>query len=159
MKIYFLRHGEADWPHWDQPDDERPLTEQGRAEMERVGKFLRALRPEISLVLTSPLPRARQTAEIAVEHLRAKLREEPALGHGFNLAKLRSILEREKAGDLMLVGHEPGLSEVIHGLTGGQVKMAKGGLAAVALKDAGEGCLLWLAPPKITALQASAIPR
>ena len=40
MRLYFLRHGEADWPNWDRPDDERPLTERGKKEMRKVAKFL-----------------------------------------------------------------------------------------------------------------------
>ena len=44
MKLCFLRHGEADWPNWDKPDNERPLTERGRKEMKRVAKFLDRLK-------------------------------------------------------------------------------------------------------------------
>ena len=43
MKLCFLRHGEADWPNWTKPDNERPLTERGRKEMKRVAKFLERL--------------------------------------------------------------------------------------------------------------------
>ena len=41
MELYFLRHGEADWPNWNKPDDERPLTKRGKKEMHEVGKFLK----------------------------------------------------------------------------------------------------------------------
>ena len=44
MKLCFLRHGEADWPNWDKPDDERPLTGRGRKEMKRVAKFIERLK-------------------------------------------------------------------------------------------------------------------
>ena len=44
MKLCFLRHGEADWPNWTKPDNERPLTERGRKEMKRVAKFLDRLK-------------------------------------------------------------------------------------------------------------------
>ena len=40
MKLYLLRHGKADWPNWDQPDDERPLTEEGKKEVAAVAKLL-----------------------------------------------------------------------------------------------------------------------
>ena len=61
MKLYLLRHGKADWPNWDKPDDDRPLTKEGKKEVAVVGKFLR--RFEIDpVILTSPLPRASQTA-------------------------------------------------------------------------------------------------
>ena len=64
MKLCFLRHGEADWPNWTKPDNERPLTERGRKEMKRVAKFLDRLKLSADAILTSPLPRASQTAEI-----------------------------------------------------------------------------------------------
>ena len=69
MRLYFLRHGAADWPDWTQPDDERPLTEAGRRELDQVGEFLARLEAAPNLILTSPLPRAAQTAAIAAQHL------------------------------------------------------------------------------------------
>ena len=150
MKLYFLRHGKADWPNWDKPDDERPLNKQGRREMARIAKFLRSVEIEPSLILSSPLPRARQTAEYAAEALQVELKEEPALGKGFSAAKLRPLLKRAKGGDLMIVGHEPDFSTVIHALTGGDVKLGKGGLARVDLElPETTGRLVWLIPPKV----------
>jgi phosphohistidine phosphatase len=62
MKLYFLRHGEADWPSWKKPDDERPLTKRGKREMREVAKFLDRLKVRPDLIVTSPLPRAAETA-------------------------------------------------------------------------------------------------
>ena len=150
MKLYLLRHGIADWPDWDRSDDERPLTEKGKKEMRRMAKFLRDLKVRPARILSSPLPRAWQTAEIAAEHLELELREEGDLGHGFNVAKLRKIISRQSGVDLMLVGHEPDFSAVIRALTGGEVKLAKGGLARVDLADGAErGRLVWLLTPKM----------
>ena len=150
MKLYFLRHGKADWPEWDKPDDERPLTKQGRREMERIAKFLRAADVAPAVILSSPLPRAWQTAEYAAEALDVELKEETSLGKGFGLPKLRPLLKRAKGGDLMIVGHEPDLSTVIHALTGGDVKLGKGGLARVDVElPATKGRLVWLIPPKV----------
>jgi phosphohistidine phosphatase len=150
VTVYFLRHGEADWPDWDRPDDERPLTKKGKKEMRRVAGFLRKLEISPSLILSSPLPRAWQTAEIAAECLDAPLREERALGGGFNATKLRAIVRRDGAAELMIVGHEPDFSAVIHSLTGGDVKLAKAGIARVDLDDDGTaGRLIWLLPPKV----------
>jgi phosphohistidine phosphatase len=75
MELYFLRHGEADWPDWKKSDDERPLTKRGKKEMHEVAAFLVRLKVRPDLILTSPLPRAAQTAEIAAEHLYVKCRE------------------------------------------------------------------------------------
>ena len=62
MKLYFLRHGQADWPNWEGPDDDRPLTEAGREEVQAVAQLLVRLKAAPDLILTSPLPRAAQTA-------------------------------------------------------------------------------------------------
>jgi phosphohistidine phosphatase len=150
MRLYFLRHGKADWPGWNKPDDERPLNKEGRKEMQRIAKFLRELRVEPALILSSPLPRAWQTAEYAADALQVELQQEPALGKGFSAAKLRPLLKRAKGGDLMIVGHEPDFTTVIRALTGGDVKLGKGGIARVDLEPAAvDGRLIWLIPPKI----------
>src|ERR1043166_5663591 len=118
MELYFLRHGEADWPDWNKPDDERPLTKRGKKEMREVAKFLARLKVRPDLTVTSPLPRASQTAEIAADYLKAKLREDELLAPGFGMSELRTILKRHHAKVLMLVGHEPDFTTVISGLTG-----------------------------------------
>ena len=151
MKLCFLRHGEADWPDWDKPDDERPLTERGRKEMKRVVKFLQRLKFSADAILTSPLPRASQTAEIVAERLGIELKTETALAHGFSVERLRRLLAKAGADCIMVVGHEPEFSEVIKELTGGEVKLSKAG---VALLEVNRGCtsgkLLWLFPPKFS---------
>jgi len=150
MKLCFLRHGEADWPNWDKPDNERPLTERGRKEMKRVAKFLDRLKFSADAILTSPLPRASQTAEIVAKRLGIELKTEPALAHGFSVERLRRLVAKAEADCVMVVGHEPAFSEVIKELTGGEVKLSKAG---VALLEVNRGCtsgnLLWLFPPKI----------
>src|SRR5438874_1688523 len=72
MQLYFLRHGEADWPGWTKPDDERPLTDFGKKEVRQVAKFLSRLKVKLDSIVTSPLPRALQTAEIAAEQLKQR---------------------------------------------------------------------------------------
>src|SRR3954451_13952801 len=76
MLLYFLRHGEADWPDWKKADDERTLTEKGKKEMHEVGAYLANLSVKPDVVLTSPLPRPWQTAEIAAHYIDAKCVEE-----------------------------------------------------------------------------------
>jgi phosphohistidine phosphatase len=151
MKLCFLRHGEADWPNWDKPDDERPLTERGRKEMKRVAKFLERLKFTADAILTSPLPRASQTAEIVAKRLGIELKTEPALAHGFSVERLRGLVAKADADCVMVVGHEPNFSEVIKELTGGEIKLSKAG---VALLEVNRGCtsgkLLWLFPPKFS---------
>jgi phosphohistidine phosphatase len=149
MELYFLRHGAADWPDWNKPDDERPLTKRGKKEMREVAKFLARLRVRPTLIVTSPLPRASQTAEIAADYLKAKLRKDELLAPGFGMNELRTVLKRHRAKVLMLVGHEPDFTTVISGLTGGSLKLSKAGVALVdADPESEEGKLRWLFPPK-----------
>lgn len=148
MRLYFLRHGAADWPDWNKPDDERPLTKPGRKEVQQVGEFLARLKADPDLILTSPLPRAAQTADIAAEHLRVRVREEKLLAPGFGATDLKRLLRKYPQQSLMLVGHEPDFSTVIASVTGGKVKLSKAGVALVDL-DSGKGQLRWLLPPKI----------
>jgi len=150
MQLYFLRHGEADWPDWKKSDDERPLTDFGKKEMRDVGKFLARLKVRPDLIVTSPLPRASQTAEIAAEYLKVKLGEDELLAPGFGMSELQTILKRHPAKAMMLVGHEPDFTSVISGLTGASLKLSKAGVALVDTDpDSEQGRLLWLFPPKI----------
>jgi phosphohistidine phosphatase len=149
MELYFLRHGEADWPNWTKPDDDRPLTDFGKKEVRQVAKFLDRLKLRPDLVVTSPLPRALQTAKIAAEHLKAKLREDESLAPGFGMSELRTVLKRHRSKVLMLVGHEPDFTSVIAGLTGASLKLSKAGVALLDIDpEAEEGKLLLLFPPK-----------
>src|SRR5215831_5983689 len=149
MKLYLLRHGKADWPNWDKPDDERPLTKEGKKEAEAMGRFLAKL--EIKpVILTSPLPRASQTVEITAKCLDAVVHTETALRPGFGTEQLRKLARNFEDKSLMIVGHEPDFSHTIHQLTGGHAKMSKGGVALIELEtDSMEGELRWLLPPKL----------
>ena len=150
MQLYFLRHGEANWPDWKKSDDRRPLTDFGKKEVRDVAKFLARLKVRPDLIVTSPLPRAAQTAEIAADYLKAKLRKDELVAPGFGMSELRTILKRHRSKALMLVGHEPDFSNVISGMTGASLKLSKAGVALLDVDpDPEEGRLLWLFPPKI----------
>jgi phosphohistidine phosphatase len=149
VQLCFLRHGEADWPDWTRPDDERPLTDFGKKEMRQVAKFLGRLKVRPDLIVTSPLPRASQTAKIAAAYLKTKLREDELLTPGFGMGELRTVLKRHRSKVLMLVGHEPDFTSVISELTGGSLKLSKAGVALLDVDPASEeGKLFWLFPPK-----------
>lgn len=148
MKLYLLRHGKADWPNWDKPDDARPLTQEGKDQVAAVAELLARL--DISpAIVTSPLPRASQTADIAGEYLRQKVRVEPLLRPGFDAGKLKKLLKDFSGNSIMLVGHEPDFTRTIFQLTGGQTKLSKSGVALIDLDTASmKGELRWLLPPK-----------
>ena len=102
------------------------------------------------LIVSSPLPRASQTAEIASEYLKSKLRTDDLLAKGFGIEELWTILKRHRAKRLMLVGHEPDFTAVISELTGASLKLSKAGVALVDVDlAAADGRLRWLFPPKL----------
>lgn len=116
--------------------------------MAAVAKLLARL--EISpVILTSPLPRASQTAEIAGKYLKAKIHAEPLLRPGFDATQLRKILKNFSGKSLMVVGHEPDFTRTIFQLTGGNTKLSKAGVALIELETGPmKGVLRWLVPPK-----------
>jgi phosphohistidine phosphatase len=123
--IWLLRHGDA---ADGSPDAERPLTEKGERQARNAGKALKRLGVTIDVCLTSPKVRARETARIACEELGVEWSEELALQGGpFDPNEISAGIE-----ELLLVGHDPDFSMAVHTLTGAQVRMKKGGLAATA---------------------------
>ena len=159
MKLYFLRHGLAgESGEWKGSDFARPLTEEGIAKMKRTAETIARMELDLRLILTSPLVRAYQTAEIVAKQCKMldKLVKDERLGSGFGIKYLAEILaEQSKTDSLMLVGHEPGMSETVSSLIGGgRIVFKKGALAYVELSDAKslKGELVWLIPPKVSAL-------
>jgi phosphohistidine phosphatase len=154
MKLYFLRHGRADRSAWMGLDYERPLTEDGKERMRYEADFLAQLDIGPDHILTSPLVRAYQTAEIVAERLNMLdlLTVDARLEPGFGPSDLAEILEEYPLADeILFSGHEPDFSLTISYLIGGgNVVCKKGSLARVALVDAGPlaGELVWLIPPK-----------
>ncbi len=158
MKCYFLRHGIAVDPEsWHGSDDDRPLTADGEKRMEREARGISDLDLNVDTIVTSPLLRARQTAEIVADRLRIGkgLLDDPRVAHGFDPDSVTAILrERDHAASVMFVGHEPTMSATIGRLVGGaSIDLKKGALAGVDLDDrsAASGTLICLIPPKILA--------
>ncbi len=171
MNLYLLRHGIAvsnDDPE-NMPDNDRPLSAKGIKRMRKAAKGMRRLGIPFDSVLTSPLVRARQTAEVVAQ----------ALGLGDHLEDLSTLIPGNSLSDLwssltpyqdrehlLLVGHEPLLSTVLsYLLTHDErrsiaVDFKKGGLCRVeitALPPNKAATLHWLLTPKqLRALAASA---
>jgi phosphohistidine phosphatase len=156
MMLYFLRHGPAgDRETWQGSDRDRPLTAEGKKRIAREAKAIADLDLGIHLVVTSPLVRARQTAQIVVDELdlRDALVEDERVGLGFSAEQLGDILrDHPKVSALMLVGHDPSMSQTIGTLIGGgDIDFKKGSLACVELHSGTQLCgrLVWLAAPKL----------
>ncbi len=157
MIIYFLRHGLAGDPEqWQGDDSERPLTKKGKKHMKESANTFNWLSVAPDIIITSPLVRALQTAEITAKELGYKKEDlvvDERLSPGFNPEKLAEIIqEHPDAQSLMVVGHEPDFSSTISALIGGgEVMIKKGGLARVDLEQNNppKGTLTWVLPPKV----------
>lgn len=152
-RIYFLRHGKADRTAWDGADDRRPLTDEGREALERSAAGLQRLDLGVDLVLSSPLVRAVQTADIVADILGCAggVVVDRRLGPSFGPGDLAALLAEHHEGRLLLVGHEPSFSAVVGMVTGGsRLTFRKGGLARVDLvrERPPRGSLEWLLPPR-----------
>jgi phosphohistidine phosphatase len=145
--LWLLRHAEAVDGG---PDDGRPLTERGVAQAEAAGRALARLGTDIDVCMTSPKLRALQTAQRACEPLGVEVTVEPALsGEPFDVHDLTVGL-----GDVLLVGHDPCFSILLHDLTGTQARMRKGGLAAVSKGE----LMSLLRPSELAAIAAVDVP-
>ena len=147
MELYFFRHGDSEEPSATVSDAERQLTEVGRRETSAVATALRraGLRPEI--IVTSPLRRARQTAEIIQNLFGISAQPDERLAPGCSLAQVRELARHHPYARILLVGHEPDFSRIVGQLIGtASVGMAKSGLARVHCDriEPGAGTLIWL---------------
>jgi phosphohistidine phosphatase len=144
--IWLLRHGDA---ADGSPDGERPLTPDVEKQARAAGAALRALGVKLDACVSSPKVRAVDTARIACEQLDGvEVTVEPKLSGGPFDAEALAAGQGE---EVLLVGHDPDFSMAVHRLTGAQVRMKKGGLAAV---NKGELVVL-LRPLELELLAAS----
>ena len=166
MRLYLMRHGPAgDSATWTGDDRLRPLTEKGKRKVESAAEGFRLLHPVVDMLVSCPLVRARQTADIVGAALGLPVEEQAALSPGFGLAHLAGLLTiYTEASGLMLFGHEPDFSTLIGRLIasrgGARVMMKKGACCALDLPDetptpdrnagqlAGSATLLWLMTAK-----------
>ena len=138
-------------------DSERPLTPEGRAEMQKIAKSLKTVGLQIDRIYTSPLRRARETAEIAARILEIPVLEEwdELKPDGSKAAVYRKLARLEQNSRLVLVGHEPYLSSMMGEIIGTKdvrLSLKKGGLGKVRITSFTprvSGELRWLLTPKI----------
>lgn len=165
MKLYILRHGDAgESVDSKTKDAERTLTPKGIQRTRQLGEVLREMEITFDAVLSSPLVRARETAEIVARELKftGKVELTEALtpfGSMPNLIRQLTML-RPVPKNVLLVGHEPYLSGFISLLcTGGPglgIEMKKGGLCRLEVEAPVCGkcaTLEWLLPPRVVGAQ------
>ncbi|HEV2329678.1 MAG TPA: phosphohistidine phosphatase SixA [Verrucomicrobiae bacterium] len=162
MNIFILRHGIAvdrgteGFTH----DSERPLTGKGRRQLRKSAGAMKRMKLRFDLILSSPYERARKTANIVAEELNLKkrLKLTDTLKYENDPESMIAEIRRLKPApkNLLLVGHEPYLSQLVSRLVSGNGDLAmdfkKGGLCKLEMEklDAGmRGHLVWLLTPKL----------
>jgi phosphohistidine phosphatase len=157
VKLYFVRHATAAGKvTWHEDDDLRPLTRAGRKRFQTAAEALVSagvLRPQ--LIITSPLVRAVQTAELLTAALPDKVAtiEDARLGHDFSISALHDLLaEHRGKRSIAIVGHNPSFADVLSQVVDqANLDVRKGAIALVDIPrpSVPSGCLLWLAPPSL----------
>ena len=161
MELYLIRHGIAEDKGLGIKDEERSLTKEGKQKTEKVAQQLVKLGLNFDLILTSPLVRARQTADILIAgKLSSQLEESSHLAHDGQISSwLKEWLEPRNYSpntQLALVGHEPDLTNWAEILLWGEVKgslvLKKAGMIGIKLPETGSPLgrsqMFWLTPPK-----------
>lgn len=145
-EIYLIRHGIAADRKLHSNDEERPLTDKGQRKTKKVAKRLHKLGKEFDLILTSPLVRSRQTADILqAVGLSSQIEESPALAPDGNIYSWLGWFEKwrhHSSGKcLALVGHQPDLSNWAEILVWGDAKekliLKKAGVIGLTLPATG----------------------
>lgn len=150
MKLYFMRHGEASDEA--KSDELRPLTEKGAQRIHLAGKALKKINVSLDFIYASPRLRAQQTAQIMAEYLKRDVETRDELNFNFSVDFLRSVVTgKEDEAHILLVGHNPSLSEVIQAVSGANVNLKTGSIARIDLyPPALRGALLkWLLSPRL----------
>ncbi len=161
-QLYILRHGIA-VPHGTPgvEEDQRPLTPKGVKRIKEVGRALAMLGLELDLIVTSPLPRARRTAQIVAQELNLvdRLETSAVLSADSDCQAIRDWLAGLGAERVMIVGHNPSLGELVGLLLLGEpgklpFDLKKGAVAALSATPR-TGSLYqldWTAPPAMLRL-------
>ena len=161
VELYLIRHGIAVDRDSNTNDEERTLTDQGRQKTQKVAERLHQLGLRFDLILTSPLVRARQTAEILYSFgLSSQLEDSISLAPDGDINTWLGWLERQQAAFsisvLALVGHQPNLGQLAEILVWSEARavliLKKAGIIGLKLPTTGtpigRSQLLWLTPPK-----------
>jgi phosphohistidine phosphatase len=158
VELYLIRHGLAAERGDAFPDDtKRPLTSRGIARLRKEARALVKLGVSFDQIVTSPLVRARQTADVFAQalnpHPPLAISEALAPG-GTPVAVIEDLGRFERRSRVALVGHEPNMGELAARLLGTRraVEFKKGAICRIdvaALPPTRPGQLRWFATPKL----------
>ena len=158
LELYLIRHGVAAERGEDFPDDsKRPLTSAGISRLRKEAKALDGLGVAFDHIITSPLVRTKQTADIFAEALKSKpsVSQSDALAPaGTSTAVVQELAKHMRKGRIALVGHEPNIGELAARLIGARMpfEFKKGAICRIDFEvfpPKGMGQLRWFVTPRM----------
>lgn len=130
--LLLMRHAKSSWKQQDLTDHERPLKKRGRRQAALMGDFLRSQQFSINRVISSTAVRALQTAEIVAPAVGVTQVETDPRLYEAGLDRWRQILaESSPADSVLLVGHNPGMEELLQSISGEVVRFTPGSVAVL----------------------------
>ena len=155
MNLYLIRHGEAEPTSEDKPHEERELTKEGIQVVKASAELWKYFISNFEIILSSPLKRAMQTANIIrdVLNVKPKVMEDISLLNGGMTEDLLTLADSLGMEDIAMIGHQPDLGIHISRMTGTaeiNIKIPSAAIAKIFFKDKlmiGKGILELLIPP------------
>jgi phosphohistidine phosphatase len=158
LELYLIRHGIAAERGDEYPDDsKRPLTSRGIARLKKEARALEDLGAGFDVIITSPLVRARQTADVLAESFKSRppvAMSDALAPAGTPAAVIQEIAKHARKARIALVGHEPNVGELAARLIGARspLEFKKGAICRIdfeVLPPKGLGQLRWFMTPRM----------
>jgi phosphohistidine phosphatase len=158
LELYLVRHGVAAERGEEYPDDsKRPLTSRGITRLKKEAKALETLDVGFDVIISSPLVRARQTADVLAETLKSKppvIQSDSLAPAGTPTAVMQDLAKHARKARIALVGHEPNMGELAARLPGARTPLdfKKGAVCRIdfeVLPPKGLGQLRWFVTPRM----------
>lgn len=136
--LFLLRHAKSSWSNNSLADFDRPLNDRGLAAAKYMGHFLKDQSPPPQLVISSPALRTRQTTKIVLSE--SAFDTQPKFDERIYEASVKDLLSiiadvSDEIKVLLLVGHNPGMEDVLKQLTGERREMATATLAKIVFDE------------------------
>jgi len=158
LELYLIRHGLAEERGEKYPDDsKRPLTSEGIARLRKEAKALDNLDLSFDQIVSSPLVRAKQTAEVFAEVMKSKppvAFSDSLTPAGTPAAVIQELGRHMRKASIALVGHEPNIGELAAHLIGSKIALPfkKGAICRLdfsVFPPKGKGQLIWFVTPRM----------
>jgi len=155
--LYLLRHAKSSWDDLELEDFDRPLNDRGKKAAPLMGKVMRERKVEPDLILCSPSKRTKQTVKLVLDA--AKIKTDVTYVDSIYESSTQNLLkvlgEQSKADSILMIGHNPGMSDLLRSLTGESQHFPTACLANIELDidkwraiKGGAGKLVWILRPR-----------